>query len=208
MGVASINVFLVHLELMPNFHSKNSATFHLIFAMEIRQCFTSNASQCTKCYSHQVFDVKKWQWGCLIFTEKIRQSFAFGVLWCTGRVLRLCIWCISTCSYCDEPKPSKASSILMRVTYTRKPMSLRWLGSRQSHYDDRAHNIAWICTYNNRLKCIPTLQGHEHSWSTRVTCITTRVQHIECTITHTHASIYIYIYIHTYIHHAHCYHTN
>ena len=31
------------------------------------------------------------QWRCPIFISKIWQSFAFGVLWCTGKVLRLCI---------------------------------------------------------------------------------------------------------------------
>ena len=42
----------------------------------------------------------------------------------TNRVSHLCIWCVLTCLYYDEPKPFKASSMLMLVTYTGKPMSL------------------------------------------------------------------------------------
>ena len=80
-----------------------------------------------------------------------------------------------------------------------------WHGSRQSHHDDHAHNIAWICTYGNRLEHIPTLQGQELSWLERVTHVAMRVHHTKWTITHTCVGIYIYIYI--YIHHVQCYHT-
>ena len=76
-----------------------------------------------------------------------------------------------------------------------------WHGLRQSHRDDHAHNIAWICTYSNRLERICTLQGQEHSWLVRVACVTTNVHYTKCTITNTFASIYIYIYIRTYIVH-------
>ena len=69
-----------------------------------------------------------------------------------------------------------------------------WHGLRQSHRYDCAHNIAWICTYDNHLEHIPTLQGQVLSWLERVTHV--------ATITHTRPSIYIYIYIH----HAQCYH--
>ena len=72
-----------------------------------------------------------------------------------------------------------------------------WHGSRQSHHDDHAHNIAWICTYGNRLEHIPTLQGQELSWLERVTHVAMRVHHTKWTITHTCVGIYIYIY--TYI---------
>ena len=70
-----------------------------------------------------------------------------------------------------------------------------WHGSRQSHHDDCAHNIAWICTYDNCLKHIPILQGQELSWLERVTHVAMRVHHTKCTITQTHTSKYIYIYI-------------
>ena len=120
---------------------------------------------------------------------------------CYGALVsRLCIQHVSTCLYWDKPKPFKASSILMPIKYTGKPMSHRWHGSRQSHRDDCAHNITWICTYVNRLKHIPILQGQELSWLERVTHIATRVNHTKCTITHTHADICIYIHIH----HAQC----
>ena len=121
---------------------------------------------------------------CPIFMVKIQQSFVFGALWCTGRVSCLCIQCMPTWSCYGEPEPLKASSILMRITYAGKPMSLRWHGSRQSHHNNHAHNIAWICTYNNCLECIPIQQGQEHSWLERATFIVTRVHHTKCTITH------------------------
>ena len=75
-----------------------------------------------------------------------------------------------------------------------------WHGSRQSHCDDRAHNITWIYTYGNRLEHILVLQGQELSWLERVTHVATRVHHTKYTITHTHASIYICIYIYIHIH--------
>ena len=55
---------------------------------------------------------------------KIQQSFAFGALWHTGRVSCLCIRCVPTCLYYDKLEPLKALSILIHVTYTRKPLSL------------------------------------------------------------------------------------
>ena len=62
----------------------------------------------------------------------------------------------------------------------------------RSHRNDCAHNIAWICTYNNCLGHIPTLQGQEHSWLERVAHVATRVHHTKCTITHIQAYIGIY----------------
>ena len=77
-----------------------------------------------------------------------------------------------------------------------------WHGSRQSHRDDRAQNIAWICIYNNRLEHIHILEGQELLWLKRVAHVAMKVHHTKCIITHTHAGIYIYIYIYifTYIH--------
>ena len=40
-----------------------------------------------------------------------------------------------------------------------------WHGSKQSHHNDDAHNVAWICTYSIRLKHIPILQGQKHPQS-------------------------------------------
>ena len=67
-----------------------------------------------------------------------------------------------------------------------------WHGLRQSHCDDHAHNIAWICTYENCLERIPTLQGQELSWLERVTHVAMRVHHTKCTITHIQADIDIH----------------
>ena len=57
-----------------------------------------------------------------------------------------------------------------------------WHGSRQSHCDDYAHNIAWICSYDNRFEHISTLQGQKLSWLERVVHIAKRVHHTKCTI--------------------------
>ena len=106
IDVVSINPFQACLKLLPNFYGENSTAFRLIFVVEIQQHFTSDASLHAKCYSHQDFDMRIWQWGCPIFMAKIWQSFVFSALWCIGRVLHLCIQCVSTCSHYDEPKPS------------------------------------------------------------------------------------------------------
>ena len=79
-----------------------------------------------------------------------------------------------------------------------------WHGSRQTHHDDHAHNVAWICTYSSRLECIPILWGQEHLWS-REGCSPMWVHHTKCMAIFKQASIYIYIYTHTY--HAQCKHT-
>ena len=44
MGMALVDAFPVHMELLSNFHGENMATFRLIFVAEIRQCFASGAS--------------------------------------------------------------------------------------------------------------------------------------------------------------------
>ena len=119
-------------------------------------------------------------------------------VWCATahrRVSRLCMRCVLTYSHHDEPKPSK---VLEHVDTCHLHMETNvtwWHGSRQSHHDDHAHNIAWICTYDNRLEHIPILQGQELSWLERAAHIAIRVHHTKCTITHTQASKYIYIYI-------------
>ena len=42
MGVVSIVALQICLELLPNFHGDNPATFQLIFMVEIRQHFASD----------------------------------------------------------------------------------------------------------------------------------------------------------------------
>ena len=123
-GVVLINIFQVCLKLLPNFHNENSVAFRLIFVAEICQLFTSYVLQRAKRYSHQAFNVRIWQWGCPIFMTKIQQSFAFGLQWRTGKVSRLCMQRLSTCSHRDELKPTKVLNMLIHVTYTGKPMSL------------------------------------------------------------------------------------
>ena len=124
IGVVPINAFQVCLKLLPNFHGENSATFCLIFVVEILQCFASDASQHAKHYSHQDFDMRIRQWGCPIFMTKIRQSFASSALWHTDKVSHLCIRHVSTCQHCNELNPFKVLNMLIRVVYTAKPMSL------------------------------------------------------------------------------------
>ena len=96
------------------------------------------------------------QWGCPIFMAKIQQSFVFGALWRTSKVLRLCILRVSTCSYCDEPKPFKVLSMLMHVAYTRKLMSL-------ADMDMHLWQLPWAHTHSTRSKALMTREGHSHS---------------------------------------------
>ena len=118
MGVVSINAFQVCLKSLPILHDENLAAYCLIFMAKIQQSFTLDASQHAKRYSYQVFHVRIQQWGCPIFTVKIQQSFTFDVLWRIGRISCSCIWRVFTCSYRNEPKPFKASSMLMSTAYT------------------------------------------------------------------------------------------
>ena len=92
MGVVLIDTFQVCLKSLSNFHGKNLAAFRLIFVAKIRQHFASDVSQHAKRYSHQAFVMRIQQWGCPIFTVKIRQSFMFGVLWCTGKKIKKGTW--------------------------------------------------------------------------------------------------------------------
>ena len=137
-------------------------------------------------------------WGCPIFTAKIWQSFAFGALWRTGRVSCLCIWCVSTCSHYDEPKPSKVLEHGNMCCIHGETNVTWWHAPRQSHSDEHAHNIAIMCTYDKRLECIPILQGQELSWLKRVAHVAMRIHHTKRTITHTQTNRYIYIYIYIY----------
>ena len=192
MGVVLINVSQVCLKSLPNFHSENLAAIHLIFVAKILQRFTSNASQRAKCNSHQAFNVRIRQWGCPIFTAKIQQSFTFGALQRTSRVSHLCIQCILTGSYCDEPKPFKALSMLRHVTYTRKPMLLGDM-DQDNHTTMIVHTI--------QPKYAPTaiaLSTYPHykvkSSHERGAHVARKVHHTKCTVTHIQVDIYIYIY--------------
>ena len=199
MGVVSIDAFLVCLKSSSNFHGENPVAFRLIFVVEIQQYFTSIVSQHTECYPHQTFDMRIQQWGCPIFTAKIWQSFAFGVLWCTNSVSHLCIWHVSTCLYCDEPKPFKASSMLMRVAYTGKPMSLGDM-DQNNHITMIVHTIQ----HEYALTAI-TLSTYLHykvkSSHDQRGSLTQPRESIQS------AQSSMYKQIQIYIHHAQCYHT-
>ena len=142
MGVIPINAFQVCLKSLLNFHGENLVAFCLIFMVEIRQRIASDVSQHFKRYSHQAFNVRIWQQGYPIFKVKICQSFVFGVLWHTDRVSILCIQCVSTCSHCDESKPSKVLDHTDMCRIHRETNVTWCYGSRQSYCNDRAHNIA------------------------------------------------------------------
>ena len=178
MGVISIDAFQVCLKSLPNFHDENPVAFCLIFVVEIWQRFVSDVSQHAKRYSHQAFIVRKRQWGCPIFTTKIQKSFAFGALCHTSRVLYLCIRCVSTCSHHDKPKSSKVLSMLIRVAYTRKLMSLS--GMDQDNYTAM---IVHIIQHEYAPMAI-TLGTYPH--------YKVKSSHKKCTITHLRIGIYIH----------------
>ena len=123
MGMVPVNTFLVRLESMPNCHSENPVAFRLIFVVEIQQRLPQVHHSTQNVLFLPIFRYENMATGCLIFTAKIQQSFAISALWHTDKV-PLCIRRISTYSHRDESKPFKASSMLMRVAYTRKSVSL------------------------------------------------------------------------------------
>ena len=124
IGVVPINAFQVCLKLLPNFYGKSSAAFRLIFVSKIQQRFASNASLHAKRYSHQDFECENTATGMPHFHDENLVEFRVWCVMAHGRVLRLCIRCISTCLHCDELKPPYLLSVLMLVTYIRKPTSL------------------------------------------------------------------------------------
>ena len=73
--------------------------------------------------------------------------------------------------------------------------------SRQSHRDDCAHNVVWICTSGSGHEHIPIPQGQKHSWLWK----DRSPNHEEPSYkVHDHPQtgiyIYTYIYTHTHIH--------
>ena len=118
--------------------------------------------------------------GCLIFMVKIGQGFMSIYTVCIDMLIL---------------RHTEALQNIMIVDACRihgETNVTRWDKLGQSHCDDRAHNIAWIYTYDNRLERIHILQGQELSWLERVTLIVTRVHHTKCTITHIQVDIDIH----------------
>ena len=145
-----------------------------------------------------------WQQRYPIFSAKIRQSFTFGALWRTDRVLCLCIRCASTCLYSGESKPTKASNILMHVAYTGKSMSLPdmdWNKHTAIIMQTIWHEYAYIVVALSAYPHHKVKSTHNYE---RVTPLTMGVHHTKCTITHKQADIYVHTHAH--IHHAQCKH--
>ena len=108
-----------------------------------------------------------WQWGYPIFTVKIRQSFAFGALWRTSKVSRLCIWCALTCSYCDEPSLSKRQAYWC-VSDTRGNQChlLAWI---------KTITLQWSCTqYSMNMHLQQSPWAHTHTTRSRSRALMTR----------------------------------
>ena len=130
---------------------------------------------------------------------KIQQSFAFGVLWHTSGVSCLCIQRALACSYEGKLKLTKASSMLMHVAYTGKPMSPADMDSDKHivmimhtiQYEYAPTAVALSAYPHHKVK-----STHDHE---RATLLTMGVHHKKCKTTHKQTNIYIYIYIHTHI---------
>ena len=85
-----INAVLTHLELLPNFHDENTVAFFPYFhggnpTFWVR-CITAH-----KMLFSPSIHYENTAKGCPIFMAKIWQSYVFGALWCTARVLYLYI---------------------------------------------------------------------------------------------------------------------
>ena len=132
-------------------------------------------------------------------TVKIQQHFAFSVLWRTGRVSCLCIQHISTCLYYDEPKPFQASSMLMHVIYTWKPMSLGDI-EQDNHTAMIVHTIQHEYAPTAIALSIYPHYKVKSSYDQKGSLTQPRESIIQSAQLPTHIGIYIYI------HHAQCYH--
>ena len=124
MGVVLIDAFQVHLELLPNFHNENLVAFRFIFVAKIQQHFSLDASQPTKCYYHQAFDMRIRQWGCPI---SWRKSCRVSHLVYYGASARFRVYVYGMYRHActmKRQKTYKVSSKLMHVAYMGKPMSL------------------------------------------------------------------------------------
>ena len=67
--------------ISPYFRGRNLTMLHL-------KCIIAQKKR----YSYQAFHCKNTTTGCLIFTEKIRQSFAFGALWHNSVGFCICVY--------------------------------------------------------------------------------------------------------------------
>ena len=202
MGVVLINAFQVCSKSLLEFHGKNLVAFRLIFMAKIRQRFASNATQHTKRYSHQAFDVRIRQQGCPIFMVKIWQSFGFSALQRTRRVLRMCIRRVSTCSHYDESKPSKMLNMLICVAYIGKPMSLGDM-DQDNHIAMIMHTIQHEYAFMAIALTTYLYYKVKSSRDQRGSLMQSRESIIQSAYSpiHIQANIYIYIYIHTCIMH-------
>ena len=190
--VVSIDTFQVCLKSLPNFHDKNLVAFHLIFMAEFWQHFalflwwkSDSVSPYFRGRNSTALHLR-----CVIARQTLfspyfrcenmamriphfygENSTRFRIL-CTMAHWKGFASLYTTCINMLSPWQAKALQNFKHVDacWIHGETTVTWWnGSRQSHHDDRAHNIAWICTYGNCLEDISILQDQELSWLERVT---------------------------------------
>ena len=136
-----------------------------------------------------------WEYGSGDAPLSQQNSSKVSHLVCYGAPVGFCICIYDVYQHAHTEmsrSPPQCIKCVNACRIHRKTNVTGWHGSRQSHCDDRAHKIAWICTYDNHLEHIPTLQGQKLSWLEKVTHVATRVHHTKCTITHIQVDIDIH----------------
>ena len=174
MGVVLINAFQVCFKVIarfpqrkssnisPYFRGGNPAALHLKCIIARQTLFSPSFQRKNMAMGMPIFMAKSSRVSCLVryVTPAGFRTYVYGVYWHAHTVMS---WPSKVLKYVDMYHIHGETN----VTW--------WHGSRQSHRDDCAHNIARICTYDNCFEHIPILQGQELSWLEMVTHVATRL---------------------------------
>ena len=159
-GVVPINAFQVCFEIITRFPRWKSDNISPYFrGGNLAMLYLRSVIACQMLFSPS-FRCENAAMGMPYFHDENLAKFH---VWCTSRVSR--IQSISMCLHYGKQKPSKVLDHT-DMCHIHRETNVTWChGSRQSYCNDRAHNMAWICTYSNRLEHIPTLQVHNHPYT-------------------------------------------
>jgi len=163
-AMVSINASLVCLDLVPNFHEKKSGRISPYFhggnpAVLLLRCVIVHKTLFSPsfCCENAATEVPYFQG---------RNPIEFHV-WCTMAHRQGFIPMYTACANMLMLGRAEAPQSIKHIDACRIQGETNvtwWHGSRQSHHNNYAHNIAWICSYSNFLGHIPTLQGQEGLW--------------------------------------------
>ena len=185
MGVVLIDAFQMCSELLLNFHGENPVALHLRCVIVHKTLFSQSFRRENMAMGVTHFHDENPVEFCVWWAIAHRQGFASMFM---ARINML---------NCDEPKPFKASSMLMRVAYTGKPISLGEM-DQDYHTAMIMHTIKHECAPTTiDLSAYPHYKVKSNHDLQRVIRITMRVHHTNCTVTHTRASACAHTRTHT-----------